>query len=140
VEFRIDGCSVPTEVQRLFPIGMFVNKATNLDSAGAILYTESFYQGCRSHDVCYQTCGTTQDQCDGELDVTLQTYYSTVLTYISGTGFFDGDNGQAIWSMSARDECFILASSVIAGLQLPLFGGRSAWQLRQKEMCQPCKD
>ena len=89
---------------------------------------------CNKHDVCYQTCGSTQAGCDQAMyndmvNVCNAAYPSLACPY-SGA-----DLAKCPCYWSERSDCFFLADAYKLGLDI---GGYSAWVQRQQQYCQCC--
>ena len=90
VTHAIDGCSTPQDKFYLFPPNLFVNpKNPSRSDFSLNPLSKPFYEACAAHDVCYQTCRNTQNQCDANLHSTLMAHCNALSTTKAGSGFFD---------------------------------------------------
>ena len=132
----MDGCSVPENLQTIFPPGLFINKGPGATLPASVHpNAEIFYTGCLQHDICYQTCGSQQTTCDAELRASLVTGCEALDRSLPGTGFY-GNNSLTSPKMSLYNECLLNAEKVYTGLAL---GGKPAHSLRQRERCNVCQ-
>jgi hypothetical protein len=132
----VDGCSVPTNLQTIFPPGLFINKGDGAPQPPAPHpNAELFYEGCKEHDVCYQTCGSQQGVCDSALRQSLIDGCNIIPDTEPGTGFY-GNNSPTSPKMPLKNECLLNAEKVYTGLSL---GGKAAHSLRQRERCEVCR-
>ena len=99
-----------------------------ISSAGAALNLP-----CNQHDICYQTCGSTQSNCDQQMrnrmDAVCDAAFPSTCPY-SG------------WQMAscpayfgARAYCYSASGTYHTGLSI---GGGSAWRQRQTQYCDCC--
>lgn len=136
----VDGCSVPSLLQLTFTPGLFINKAIS-PNGNSHPYSEPFYQACKAHDFCYQTCGTQQSDCDTVLYNYLRASCDGIPQTIPGSGFYSPeptDPNSLIpgFQRTLFSECVFEAGKVYAGL---VVAGRPAHSTRQREMCLVCK-
>ena len=168
VTYSVDGCSVPVNafapdstepgianLRKGFPPGLFFNKT--IGEVSTNLLADMFYEGCKRHDYCYQTCGSKQAVCDTALRDDIERNLPSQIgnnplancnnidPARAGSGFYDDlysvvvSVGTAIPTqirLSLRQECFEAAKNVYLGL---VGGGKAAHTTRQQEMCIVCK-
>ena len=125
ITYEIDGCSVPGALQSTFPEKLFVQTGSLQSSNPMAL---PFYEACKQHDICYQTCRSDQNTCDQALNSRLVAYCQTLPVDKAGSGYYLGQQNQ-------RDECMMNANKVYAGL---IAGGFVAHRKRQQQMCVGC--
>ena len=133
VTYSVDGCSVPTWTHSGFPPGLFIR---HLGDPTTNPLAEIFFEACRGHDLCYQTCGSDQGQCDSAL-------YNDILAECNrqippnrpGTGWEGSPNAEVPFIQSLLLECRQEAGKVYAGVFA--FGALAHYQ-RQGEMCVAC--
>ena len=130
VTHAIDGCSTPENKFYLFPPNLFVNPNESGNFSLNPL-SKPFYDACAAHDVCYQTCGSSQNTCDAGLHNRLMSHCDSLSKTKSGSGFFD----LLGISASEYDECRLSANRMYAAL---IAVGHNAHSHRQKEMCIAC--
>lgn len=103
-EYEIDGCSPP--------------------APQTVFYYWSFATACNNHDICYQTCGSDQKQCDLAMYVEMQIACAETADYV---GFW------------ASYRCNVMAQFYYTALRM---GGFMAHSDRQKDVCaenwRPC--
>ena len=132
----VEGCSVPATLQTIFPPGLFINKGDGAIPPPTLHpNAELFYEGCKEHDVCYQTCGSQQGTCDATLRQSLIDGCSVIPDAQPGTGFYR-NNSLTAPRMSLKNECLLNAEKVYSGLSI---GGKAAHSLRQRERCDVCR-
>ncbi len=138
VTYAVDGCSVPPNLQGVFPPGLFINKADPATLVNQHPDAEIFYGACQGHDYCYQTCGSKQSDCDSDLKTVLQDFCASIRPELPGFGFYDRiSRGKDFpYISSRRNECINNADKAYLGL---VIGGAPAHETRQKEMCVACK-
>lgn len=96
---------------------------------------------CNNHDICYQTCGETQEHCDAELrqdiEATCNLAYPNPCPYTDGNFFQNKLRCQDY--NSERTDCRDIARNFQLGLSLPgNVGGRPAFRTRQVQYCKCC--
>jgi hypothetical protein len=142
--YCIDGCSTPPGiVTALVRAGVFIfSDKDNPTGAGPGGFGagSSFYNACKAHDICYQTCSnTSQASCDAKLLADSLAACNTIpadheTTFKNNFGFNDVEN--------TREKCESAANKMNTGLS-PKFGdvgggGASAFKQRRQQMCQCC--
>jgi hypothetical protein len=141
---EIDGCSVPAILAVLTP-GLSVQDPTgglfglastafgapqgSIASAGAALNLP-----CNQHDICYQTCGSTQGTCDtgmhNGMNAVCNAAYPTSTCPYSGLEIL-----KCPFYFTERSDCFQLSDLYKFGLDQ---FGSSAWEERQTQYCKCC--
>ena len=100
---------------------------------------------CNNHDICYQTCGETQQYCDSQLRQDIVA--SCDLAYPNPCPYTGGDNvfqnaRNALKCQdynSERTDCRDIAAWFETGLSLGGdWGGRPAFRTRQVQYCKCC--
>ena len=152
----VDGCSEPLNMRNsMFPPGLFINPENPERASSSHPLATSFFNACKNHDFCYQTCGSSQATCDANLESDLLSACAAQPDYEPGTGYFDSyvesppGSGVCYASgaptpiacppkKSLRAECAVAAFRVYRGLWLPVYGGLAAHATRQRQMCQAC--
>ena len=151
---EVDGCSVPGLVALLTPGlsvqnpvgGVFGLAATDFGRDQGTISTSAgaLPLPCNQHDICYQSCGSSQSSCDTGMyqamtNVCNAAYPSASCPYsgleavakcvvgnpLTGSNYF-----------TERVSCAFWASTYKAGLDS---FGISAWQQRQVDYCQCCR-
>jgi hypothetical protein len=151
----IDGCSLPGILAVLTP-GLSVNDPTG---GGCGLTDTTFGQAqgtigsaaaalplpCNQHDICYQTCRSTQANCDSgmrtRMDAVCQTAYPSAICPYSGFELWKCIIGCASFPSGLRTyateriQCFGWSATYKFGLDQ---FGASAWEERQTQYCDCC--
>lgn len=130
--FCVDGCSTPPgAITAAFKLNIFLVKDKDNPTGHA---NSSFYSGCKSHDICYQTCSTTsQLTCDTNLReqslAACELIPPDTTTTITTLGITSTVNTRFKCRDAAREMFKILST---------LGFGAKAFNLRRQQMCQCC--
>lgn len=130
--YCIDGCSTPPDaVEAAFRAEIFLVR--NKDNPSGFP-TASFYNACKAHDICYQTCNnTSQNGCDRNLLNSSRQACATIprenTTRVTTFGWPHDEN--------TRDKCNLAANRMFTVLSQLNFGA-AAFHLRRQQMCQCC--
>jgi len=152
INHSIDGCSGPSP-QRITEQG---NTLINVVANGVVfdLFTgpepiwgearspnppfgSSDPLACNTHDICYQTCGSSQDTCDQGLKQNISS--SCKLAYPSSCIYFDGTaagNAKCAEYDEERAFCEQIADAFYVGLSI---FGKTAHDTRQIQYCDCCQ-
>jgi hypothetical protein len=138
--YCIDGCSTPQKgIDYAIKLRVFL--ANNKDNPTGHP-NSSFYEACKAHDICYQSCTTTsQATCDANLrDSSLARCndvpagHTTLVPDLIGSGSSP---------VNTRAKC-ITAANMMHEILSPFGsdsvggGGGSAFKKRRQQMCQCC--
>jgi hypothetical protein len=131
--YCIDGCSTPpAAINIAYNTNIFLVRDKDNPTGHQ---NSSFFNACRAHDICYQTCGAsnTQAACDLNLRNDSRSACRTIpaehTTTVTTFGITSSVNTQAR-CIAAADRMFDILSNL--GL------GESAFNLRKQQMCQCC--
>lgn len=138
--YCIDGCSTPPYiVKTLYQTGVFI--VEDKDNPTGYATSSSFYNGCKSHDMCYQTCDkTSQATCDENLLKANLAACSTIpVNHTTEIPRKFGDPKK----VNTRDKCVDAAKAMNFGLAPRSDdevggGGAKAFKKRRQQMCQCC--
>lgn len=135
--YCIDGCSTPPSiVAALYRSGVFIfmdkdNPIGNGDGGSGV--GVSFYDSCKKHDICYQSCSSIDRKiCDLVMlenmkDVCLRVPVDHITRYRNNIG---------VWVKTlTQDHCINAAEQMYVGLRA---GGGSAFAIRKQQYCQCC--
>jgi hypothetical protein len=142
-DHEIDGCSTPPIIAIITP-GLSVQDPVggHCGSSDTMfgLPQDPFPHGnsplplpCNRHDVCYQTCGSTQAGCDEGMYNDMITVCNKAYPTISCPDPMHTD--ACLCYLDERADCFVWAGNYKLGLDI---GGYSAWVQRQQQFCLCC--
>lgn len=126
-EYEVDGCSIP------YAVAEAIGAYTQDNPTGCNGPNTSFYEPCRSHDECYQTCDSDKiNECDNGLNADMEDVCNGDIIFgcdMPGTGLESVSN----W----YNRCNSYKNSYHMGV---LGGGQGAWEERQVGYCECCED
>lgn len=145
----IDGCSTPAWVMKMGKGESDNPWFLTLDKDNPSGHKDGgFGSACRTHDICYQTCGSTKEDCDLEMLKTMLNACDkipgdakTVYTYFAVE---DGIKSERVTELKTRKFCRIPAEKYYKGMEFKWFAGTvksgayKAFNQRQQQFCQCC--
>jgi len=134
--YCIDGCSTPPgTVKSLYRAGTFIyeDKDNPTGAGGGFGQGASFYGACRQHDICYQTCTSTdRAACDDQMLRDMLAVCARIPE--NHTTTFTGNFGLTV-TVNTKEKCEDAANTMHTGLDW--FGGK-AFKNRKQQYCQCC--
>jgi hypothetical protein len=138
--FCVDGCSTP---QAAIDAAIFARIFLVNDKDNPIGHpNSSFYEACKAHDICYQSCNkTSQATCDVNLrDASLAKCNNIPVEHTTSVPNYIG-NGTT--TVNTRQKC-VQAANKMHQILSPFNndevggGGATAFKKRRQQMCQCC--